>query len=91
MIDIGRALKTAVQTGKVVFGVQQAEKAVRNGEAKMVVISANCPSQFLKTTTSVPVRTYEGTNMELGALAGKPFSVSAVAIIDKGTSNILAL
>jgi large subunit ribosomal protein L30e len=29
--------------------------------------------------------------MELGALAGKPFSVSAVAIIDKGTSNILSL
>jgi large subunit ribosomal protein L30e len=56
-----------------------------------VVISANCPSQFLKTTTSVPVRTYEGNNMELGALAGKPFSVSAVAIIDKGTSNILSL
>jgi large subunit ribosomal protein L30e len=29
--------------------------------------------------------------MDLGALAGKPFSVSAIAIIDKGTSNILSL
>jgi len=91
MIDIGRALKTAVTTGKVVFGVQQTEKAVKSGEAKMVVISANCPSEFLRATTVVPVRTFEGTNMELGALAGKPFSVSAVAIIDKGTSNILSL
>jgi large subunit ribosomal protein L30e len=91
MIDIGRALKTAVTTGKVLFGVQQAEKAVKSGEAKMVVISANCPSEFLRTTTGVPVRTFEGTNMELGALAGKPFSVSAIAIIDKGTSNILSL
>ncbi len=91
MVDIGRALKTAVTTGKVVFGVQQTEKAVKSGEAKMVVISSNCPSEFLKTTTAVPVRTFEGTNMELGALAGKPFSVSAVAVIDKGASNILSL
>jgi large subunit ribosomal protein L30e len=91
MVDIGRALKTAVTTGKVVFGVQQTEKAVKSGEAKMVVISANCPSEFLRTTTAVPVRTFEGTNMELGALAGKPFSVSAVAVLDKGTSNILSL
>jgi len=91
MVDIGRALKTAVTTGKVVFGVQQTEQAVKSGEAKMVVISANCPSEFLRTTTAVPVRTFEGTNMELGALAGKPFSVSAVAVLDKGTSNILSL
>lgn len=91
MVDIGRALKTAATTGKVVFGVQQTERAVKSGEAKMVVISANCPSEFLRTTSAVPVRTFEGTNMELGALAGKPFSVSAVAIIDKGASNILTL
>jgi large subunit ribosomal protein L30e len=92
MIDLGRALKTAVTTGKVVFGVQQAEKAAKKGEAKMVVISSNCPSEFLRSTTvGVPVRVFEGTNMELGALAGKPFSVSALAVIDKGTSNIMSL
>jgi large subunit ribosomal protein L30e len=34
---------------------------------------------------------FEGNNMELGALCGKPFSVSALAVIDKGTSNILSL
>lgn len=92
MIDLGRALKTAITTGKVVFGVQQAEKAVKKGEAKMVVISSNCPSEFLRSiTVGVPVRVFEGTNMELGALAGKPFSVSALAVIDKGTSNIMLL
>jgi large subunit ribosomal protein L30e len=91
MADIGRALKTAISTGKVEFGIAQAEKAVKSGTAKMVVLSSNCPSEFLKTTNAVPIHMFEGTNMELGAIAGKPFSVSAIAIIDKGASNILSL
>jgi large subunit ribosomal protein L30e len=92
MVDIGRALKAAVTTGKVVFGVAQAERAVKKGEAKMVIISSNCPSAILTSqNVGVPVRVFEGTNMELGALAGKPFSVSAMAVIDKVTSNILSL
>jgi len=92
MIDLGRAIKAAATTGKVVYGVQQAEKAVNSG-AKMVILSANCPSEFLRSGNhnNVKVVKFEGTNMELGALCGKPFSVSALAVIDKGTSNILSL
>jgi len=92
MVDLGRALKAAVTTGKVVFGVQQTEKAVRSGEAKLVILSQNCPSDFLISTAhGVKMHRYEGTNMELGALCGKPFSVSALAVIEKGSSNILSL
>jgi large subunit ribosomal protein L30e len=92
MVDLGRALKAAVTTGRVVFGTQQTEKAVRSGEAKLVILSQNCPSDFLITTThGVKTHRYEGTNMELGALCGKPFSVSALAVLDKGASNILSL
>jgi large subunit ribosomal protein L30e len=92
MIDLGRAIKAAATTGKVVYGVQQAEKAVGNGAAKMVIVADNCPSEFLRSGNhSIKVVKFEGTNMELGALCGKPFSVSALAVIDKGTSNILSL
>ncbi|MEI6796748.1 MAG: 50S ribosomal protein L30e [Methanomassiliicoccales archaeon] len=92
MVDLGRSLKTAISTGKVVFGVQQSEKAIRKGEAKMIVVSSNCPSDYITSKQhSVPVHVFEGTNLELGALCGKPFSVSAIAILDKGTSNITSL
>ena len=92
MIDLGRAIKTAATTGKVVYGVQQAEKAVEAGDAKLVIISNNCPSELLRSNDhGVKVYKFEGTNMDLGALAGKPFSVSALAVIDKGASNILSL
>ena len=92
MIDLGRAIKAAATTGKVVYGVQQAEKAVNGGEAKMVIVAENCPSEFLRSGNhNIKVVKFEGNNMELGALCGKPFSVSALAVINKGTSNILSL
>lgn len=90
-IDISRALKTAITTGKVEFGIDQTEKAVKAGKAQMVVLARNCPSKMLNGDLGVKVHVYDGNNMELGALCGKPFSVSALVIIDKGTSNILTL
>ena len=66
-------------------------KAVKDGKAQMVVISRNCPSAELRGDIGVKVHVYEGNNMELGAMCGKPFSVSALVIIDKGSSNILTL
>ena len=101
MIDISKALKAAITTGDVAFGVDQTEKAVKAGKAQMIVLADNCPSEFVSKNcpsemltaadVGVKVHVYEGNNMELGALCGKPFSVSALAVIDKGTSNILTL
>ncbi len=90
-IDIGKALKAAISTGKVDFGTAQAEKAVRNGTAQLVIVSENCPSTFLTQNKDVKVRVYKGNNMELGAVCGVPYSVAALVVIDKGTSNILTL
>ncbi len=90
-IDLGRALKSAITTGEVEFGVEQTKKALKDGRAQMVVLSRNCPCQELAEQTDVKVHVYGGNNMELGALCGKPFSVSALVVIDKGSSNILTL
>ncbi len=90
-IDISRALKSAITTGKVEFGVEQTKKAVKEGKAQMVVVSRNCPAEDLRGDLGVKVHVFSGNNMELGAMCGKPFSVSALVIIDKGSSNILTL
>ena len=39
--------------------------------------------------SNIRVVMFDGTSMELGALCGKPFSVSAVSIIEQGNSKIL--
>ena len=70
-VDISKALKAAISTGKVEFGVDQTEKAVKNGKAQMIVLSANCPSAELVNNKDVKIHIYSGNNMELGALCGK--------------------
>ncbi|HEX7391550.1 MAG TPA: 50S ribosomal protein L30e [Thermoplasmata archaeon] len=91
IIDMTRALKTAATTGKVRIGLAEVHKAVKKGEAKLVVISSNCPDKSFTEATSGPrVIVFEGTNVELGSACGKPFSISALAIVSPGESNILS-
>jgi large subunit ribosomal protein L30e len=91
-IDIDKALRRALNTGKVYIGAKRTLKALRNGEVKLVVMAANCPEELFEQLKgfNVPVISYNGSNMDLGATCGKPFGVSMLAIIDPGDSEILS-
>lgn len=91
MIDEARAVKLAVDTGKVILGARQARMAVKKKLARLLVVAANCPDEELRSLAGVKVHVFPGTNAELGAACGKPFSVSALAVVDPGESNILSL
>ena len=91
MIDIARALKTAATTGEVRYGLAETKKSVKNGEAKMVVVASNCPEkEAMEALEGKKVLVFNGTNMDLGAACGKPFPISALAIVSPGESNILS-
>ena len=90
-IDIARALKTAATTGDVRFGLAETRKSVKKGEARMVVVSNNCPEKsLLPEGSNLKLIVFEGTNVELGSACGKPFAIAALAIINPGESNILS-
>lgn len=90
-VDLSKALRRALKTGEVYVGSKRTIKAVKEGKAKMVVVAKNCPEETLEKLKGFDIKivTFEGTNMELGAICGKPFSVAALAIIDEGESEIL--
>jgi len=91
MIDIARALKTAATTGDVRFGLEETRKCLKKGEAKLVVLASNCPEKsVVPSGAPTKVLVFEGTNVELGSACGKPFPISALAIINPGESNILS-
>jgi len=90
MIDMARALKTAATTGKVRFGLAETKKSIKNGEAKLVVVSSNCPEDDIAGESLLKVVVFNGTNVELGSACGKPFPISALAIVNPGESNILS-
>ena len=91
MIDIPRALRVATDTGEVRFGLREVRRAAKAKSAKLVVLASNCPEQAATALGDVRVFRFTGTNVDLGAACGVPFSVAAVAVISPGESNILSL
>lgn len=97
MIDINKAIATTVRTGKVFLGAKNTIKNVRVRKVKLVIVAANCPEnirqdiEYYCRLSEIPLITYSGTSIELGAVCGKPFMVSALAIREPGDSDILKL
>lgn len=94
-MDVQRSLRTVMATGKVLVGADQTAKAVSRGEAKLVILATNAPNaediRAAATKKKVPVYSFEGMGTELGPACGKPFSISALAVLDAGESDVLQL
>lgn len=94
-MDVQRSLRTAVQSGKVLIGADQAAKAIGRGEAKLVILATNCPAdEAIRTAATqkrIPIYEYAGMGTQLGPACGKPFPISALAVLDAGSSDILQL
>ncbi len=82
--NVEKALRKALKAGKVYFGSKKTLKALKKGEVRLVVVAKNCPDSIRESIKSfnVPVIPFNGENMELGAVCGKPFGVAALAVLD---------
>lgn len=89
--DIRKELKKVLTTGKVYFGIKQARKAIKNGEAKLVIVADNCPEKKEVEEWSIPKIMFDGDGFELGAFCGKPFNVSVLTIVDEGEGRLLRM
>lgn len=95
MINLNKSIALAVRTGKVLFGAKNALKNAKTGKVRLIIAADNCPQEFLKDLerccklSKVPLIVYEGTSKDLGAVCGKPYSVSALAIREPGESDVV--
>ena len=96
-MDVDRELRLATSTGKVIFGSDKTLKAVKIGKAKLAILSSNCANDLREdvdryaTLADISVHTYRGDSADLGLACGKPFLVSAMAVVDPGNSDVLGL
>jgi len=88
-MDVGREIRKAIDTGSIKLGADQTKKAVEEGSAKLVILSKNCPDEFLWDQSRTRTLRFDGTNVDLGLACGKPFSISALAVLEPGESEIL--
>jgi len=97
MVDLNKAVMTTVKTGKVLFGADNALKTAKVGKAKLIIVAANCPKgvrgdiEYYCRLSNIPIIIYNGTGIDLGAVCGRPFMVSALTVRDPGDSDILKL
>ena len=95
MIDIDKAIASAVKTGKVSFGANAAVLNAKTGKAKMIILAANCPKkikdeiEYYGKLSKVPVMNYRGASMDLANVCGKMFIISALSVREPGDSEIL--
>ncbi len=95
MIDIDKAIASAVKTGKVSFGANSALLNAKTGKAKMIVLASNCPQnikdeiEYYGKISKVPTLTFKGTSMDLANVCSKMFIISALSIREPGDSEIL--
>ncbi len=96
-MDVNKEIGQAVDTGKVILGTDKSLKAIKLGQAKLVIVSSNCPSGVLVDIkrygelANIPVHIFGKDSAELGVACGKPFLVSVLAVLEPGGSNILSL
>ena len=94
-MDLSRQLKNANATGNLLFGQRQTIDACARGEAKLIILAANCPTEYIDAlhASHPEVTMYRTTqvNRELGVACGKPFSVSTICVVDAGDSSFLTL
>ena len=94
-MDLSRQLKLANTTGQLLFGQRQATDACAKGDAKCIILAANCPQKYIdELAANHPEVTMHRTSMvnrDLGVASGKPFSISTITVIDAGESDILTL
>ena len=93
-MDLAHALKVALQTGKVRLGLDETLQSAKDKKAKILIVAKSCPDHSLLEKNRfdrIPIYHYDGSAVDLGAACGKPFPVSALAVLDPGSSAILSL
>ena len=94
-MDLGRNLKQCLNTGKILFGQRETMGACDKGDARLVIVAANCPEEFIGSMSdshpNIIVHRVGMVNRQLGAACAKPFPVRALCVIDPGQSELLSL
>ncbi|XP_021036552.1 60S ribosomal protein L30-like [Mus caroli] len=93
--SVNSRLQFVMKSGKYVPGNKQTLQMIRQGKAKLAILTNSCPAvrkseiEFYAMWTKTGVHHYSGNNIELGTGCGKHHSVRTRAIIDPGNSDII--
>lgn len=85
-MKIEEEILKAKDADKIVYGGKQALQYIKEGKAKMIIIAENCEQDIKNdinhyaSIANIPVNVYKDSK-EIGIFCGKPFTISALAIL----------
>ena len=88
-------IRLAVDSGKTAIGLNTATATIKDSSAKLIIVAEKSKESNMKDlvhmakVAGIKIIEFNGNPVELGAVCGKPFSVSAISVIEPGNSNIL--
>ncbi|EHB08025.1 60S ribosomal protein L30 [Heterocephalus glaber] len=84
-----------MKRGKYMLGYKQTLKMIRQGKAKLVILTKNCPAlrkseiEYYAMLAKTGVHHYSGNDIELGTACEKYYRVCTLVIIDPDDSDIM--
>eukprot|EP01013_Petalomonas_cantuscygni_P043339 TRINITY_DN80_c0_g2_i1.p3 TRINITY_DN80_c0_g2~~TRINITY_DN80_c0_g2_i1.p3 ORF type:complete len:108 (-),score=23.44 TRINITY_DN80_c0_g2_i1:368-691(-) len=93
--NINSKLQLVTKSGKYTLGYKSVLRAIRNGDAKLVLLANNtpplirCELEYYAWMGRTSVKHYNGNSISLATACGKYFQTTALAILDAGDSDIL--
>jgi len=93
--SINSRLQLVMRSGKAQLGYKETLKTLRTGKSKLVIVSNNMPPlrkseiEYYAMLAKTHVRSYNGSNADLGTACGKYFRVGVISITDAGDSDIV--
>ncbi|MGC8479456.1 MAG: 50S ribosomal protein L30e [Candidatus Micrarchaeia archaeon] len=95
MTDINNDLRLVIDTGKYTIGNREVIRSISDSKAKVIVLASKGKKEIaedilhLCSVAKLRVIKFSGNSLELGTLCGKPYSVTVLAVLEPGNSNIL--
>ncbi|KAA0146221.1 hypothetical protein FNF27_04138 [Cafeteria roenbergensis] len=93
--SINSRIQLVIKSGRYAMGYKQTLKALRTGDAKLVIISNNCPPlrrselEYYAMLSKSGVHQFAGDNNLLGTACKKLYRCSVMTVMDAGDSDIL--
>ena len=83
------------KTGKTIVGYRKVIDVLLNDSANAILLSSNCPPKYKERVTyysqlaDTACVITDFDSLELGSLCGKPYPISAMAVLEQGDSDLL--
>lgn len=83
-------LRLAAETGKIVYGSREVMDIIKKRDVVAVFLAKNKENEQIRDICKVKnIKVIDiNTSLEMGQTIGKPFLVSAVAVLERGEAKI---